>query len=106
MAADFFTIEAWTRVGLQRFVILFFIELCTRKVEIAGIASNVRHKCGTGELVPKISNNLQLSANRPLGSGQLVLNSAKPFTHTAEPLWDLRAWRGEPECSWPVVRRR
>ena len=41
VAADFFTIEAWTRVGLERFVILFFIELSTRKVEIAGIASNV-----------------------------------------------------------------
>ena len=26
MAADFFTIEAWTRRGLQRFVILFFVE--------------------------------------------------------------------------------
>src|SRR5215472_9271759 len=38
VAADFFTIEAWTRRGLQRFVILFFIELSTRKVEIAGIA--------------------------------------------------------------------
>ena len=40
MAADFFTIEAWTRRGLQRFVVLFFMELSTRKVEIAGIASN------------------------------------------------------------------
>ena len=39
VAADFFTIEAWTRRGLQRFVILFFLELSTRKVEIAGIAS-------------------------------------------------------------------
>ena len=38
VAADFFTIEAWTRRGLQRFVILFFMELSTRKVEIAGIA--------------------------------------------------------------------
>ena len=36
VAADFFTIEAWTRRGLQRFVILFFLELSTRKVEIAG----------------------------------------------------------------------
>jgi putative transposase len=40
VAADFFTIEAWTRRGLQRFVILFFLELSTRKVEIAGIASS------------------------------------------------------------------
>lgn len=38
VAADFFTIEAWTRRGLQRFMVLFFIELSTRKVEIAGIA--------------------------------------------------------------------
>jgi transposase InsO family protein len=39
VAADFFTIEAWTRRGLQQFVVLFFIELSTRKVEIGGIAS-------------------------------------------------------------------
>ena len=39
VAADFFTIEAWTRRGLQRFMVLFFIELSTRKVEIAGITS-------------------------------------------------------------------
>jgi transposase InsO family protein len=39
VAADFFTVEAWTRRGLQRFMVLFFIELSTRKVEIAGIAS-------------------------------------------------------------------
>ena len=38
MAADFFTVEVWTRRGLQRFVVLFFMELSTRKVEIAGIA--------------------------------------------------------------------
>src|SRR5262249_34194899 len=40
VAADFFTIEAWTRSGLQRLVVLFFIELSTRKVEIGGIASS------------------------------------------------------------------
>ncbi len=40
VAADFFTIEAWTRRGLQRFIVLFLIELSTRKVEIAGIASS------------------------------------------------------------------
>ena len=37
-AADFFAVEVWTRRGLQRFIILFFIDLSTRKVEIAGIA--------------------------------------------------------------------
>jgi putative transposase len=39
-AADFFTVEVWTAKGLKRFLILFFIDLSTRKVEIAGIASN------------------------------------------------------------------
>ena len=38
IAADFFTVEVWTRRGLQRFLILFFIELSMGKVEIAGIA--------------------------------------------------------------------
>ena len=38
VAADFFTIEAWTRRGLQRFIVLFLIEVSTRKVQIAGIA--------------------------------------------------------------------
>jgi len=40
VAADFLTIEALTRRGLQRFVILFFMDLSTRKVEIVGIASS------------------------------------------------------------------
>jgi transposase InsO family protein len=39
VAADFFTVEVWTHRGLQRFVVLFFIELSKRRVEIAGIAS-------------------------------------------------------------------
>jgi putative transposase len=39
VASDFFTVEVWTPSGLQPFVILFFIELSTRRVEIGGIAS-------------------------------------------------------------------
>src|SRR3954470_19034901 len=41
VAADFFTVEVWTRRGLQRFLVLFFIDLSTRKVELGGIASTV-----------------------------------------------------------------
>src|SRR5206468_7312042 len=40
VASDFFTIEVWTPTGLKRFVVLFFMELSTRRVEIAGIARN------------------------------------------------------------------
>ena len=39
MATDFFTIEVWTSKGLQRFAVLFFLELSTRRVEVAGIAA-------------------------------------------------------------------
>ena len=40
VAADFFTVEVWTARGLKRFLVLFFIDLSTRRVEIVGIASN------------------------------------------------------------------
>jgi putative transposase len=39
VAADFFTVEVWTARGLKRFLVLFFIDLSTRKVEIGGIVS-------------------------------------------------------------------
>jgi transposase len=39
VAADFFPVEVWTAKGLQRFIVLFFIELSTRRVEIAGISA-------------------------------------------------------------------
>src|SRR5262249_19075064 len=39
VASDFFTIEVWTPKGLQRYIVLFFIELSTRRVEVGGIAS-------------------------------------------------------------------
>jgi len=38
VAADFFNIEAWTRKGLTRFLVLFFIDLSSRPVEIGGLA--------------------------------------------------------------------
>jgi putative transposase len=37
-AADFFTIEIWTRVGLTRYLVFFVIDLSTRQVEIVDIA--------------------------------------------------------------------
>jgi putative transposase len=38
VAFDFFTVEVWTPKGLQRYIVLFFIELSTRRVGIGGIA--------------------------------------------------------------------
>ena len=39
MVSNFFTVEVWTPKGLTRCIILFFMELSTRRVEIGGIAS-------------------------------------------------------------------
>ncbi len=39
VASDFFTWGFWLPGGFKRFVILFFMELSTRRVEIGGIAS-------------------------------------------------------------------
>lgn len=36
-AADFFTVEVWSPVGLTRCYVLFFIKLSSRRVHIAGI---------------------------------------------------------------------
>src|SRR5450759_2012317 len=38
VAADFFTVEVWTQSGRTRFLVLFLIDISTRRVEIAGIA--------------------------------------------------------------------
>jgi len=75
VAADFFTIEAWTRRGLQRFVILFFIKLSTRKVEIAGIASNP-----SGLWMDQIGRNLTDGVDG-------LLNGKRYLIHDRDPLF-------------------
>jgi putative transposase len=37
IAADFFTVEVRTCTGLKRFIVLFFIDLSSRRVEIGGL---------------------------------------------------------------------
>ena len=39
-ATDFFTVEVWTLQGLVTHYVLFFIELGTRSVHVAGITIN------------------------------------------------------------------
>jgi hypothetical protein len=53
LASDFFTIEVWTPTGLKRFIVLFFMELSTRRVEISGIARNA-----TGLWMAQIARNI------------------------------------------------
>ena len=39
-AADFFTVEVWTAMGLTRFAVFFVMHLATRRVEIAGLVAD------------------------------------------------------------------
>jgi hypothetical protein len=75
VAAGFFTIEAWTRRGLQRFVILFFMELSTRKVEIAGIASSP-----SGLWMNRVGRNLTDAVDG-------LLNGKRYLIHDRDPLF-------------------
>jgi hypothetical protein len=36
-AADFFTVEVWTRFGLLRYLVFFVMERSTRRVQVAGV---------------------------------------------------------------------
>lgn len=40
VATDFFTVEAWTGRGLSTLYVLFFIDLKTRQISIAGMTRN------------------------------------------------------------------
>jgi putative transposase len=75
VAADFFTVEVWTRRGLQRFMVLFFIELSTRKVEIAGIAA-----AANGLWMRQIGRNLTDAVDG-------ILNGKRYLIHDRDPLF-------------------
>jgi putative transposase len=78
VAADFFTVEVWTRKGLQRFVVLFFIELSTRKVEIAGIAA-----VANGLWMSQIGRNLTDVVDGILNGKRYLIHDRDPLFTTA-----------------------
>ncbi|MEX0664496.1 MAG: integrase core domain-containing protein [Acidimicrobiia bacterium] len=70
VACDFFTVDT---VVLRRYYVLFFIELCTRRVQLAGITTNP-----TGAWTTQAARNLMLRHHRTIrflirdGAGQFV----------------------------------
>ena len=74
VATDFFTVEVWTRRGLQRFIILFFIDLSTRKVEIAGIA-----QVANGLWMSQIARNLTDSEDGILRGKRYLIHDRDPL---------------------------
>jgi putative transposase len=75
VASDFFTIEVWTATGLKRFVVLFFMELSTRRVEIAGIASRAN-----GLWMTQIARNVS-------DDGDGFLKGKRYLIHDRDPLY-------------------
>jgi putative transposase len=74
VAADFFTIEVWTAKGLQRFIVLFFIELSTRRVEIAGISATAN-----GLWMSQIARNLTDSVDGLLAGKRYLIHDRDPL---------------------------
>jgi len=85
VAADFFTIEVWTRKGLTRFVVLFVIELSTRRVEICGMASQVN-----GLWMAQVARNLSDDTDGFLKGKRYLIHDRDPL-YTAEFLGALGA---------------
>ena len=74
VAADFFTIEVWTAKGLQRFMVLFFIELSTRRVEIGGISASAN-----GLWMGQIARNLTDSIDGLLAGKRYLIHDRDPL---------------------------
>ena len=74
VAADFFTIEVWTAKGLQRFIVLFFIDLSTRRVEVAGISA-----VANGLWMNQIARNLTDSVDGLLTGKRYLIHDRDPL---------------------------
>jgi putative transposase len=85
VAADFFTIEAWTRTGLTRFVVLFLIDLSSRRVQIAGVASPAN-----GLWMSQVARNVTDAAEGFLTGKRYLIHDRDPL-FTAEFLQTLEA---------------
>jgi len=77
-AADFFTVEVWTFSGLVTFYILFFMELSTRKVYLAGITHSP-----DGSFMKQVARNLtDCYDGFLLGKRFLIIDRDKKYCKT------------------------
>jgi transposase InsO family protein len=85
VAADFFTIEAWTRQGLTRLLVLFLIDLSSRRVEIGGLARQAN-----GLWMSQVPRNLSDAAEGFLVGKRYLIHDRDPL-FTEEFLETLQA---------------
>jgi len=94
VAADFFTIEVWTRRRLQRFIVLFFIELSTREVETVGIAA-----VANGLWMCQIGRNLTDTVDG-------ILNGKRYLIHDRDPMFTAEFLRIMADFGVKSVKRK
>ena len=91
-AADFFTVEVWTRKGLQRYIIFFILELSRRRVQIAGIARQP-----DGLWMSQIARNLADGTDGFLRHTRFLLHDRDPlFTTEFEAILAASGVKGVP----------
>ena len=73
-ACDFFTVEAWTGTGLMRFLVLFVMDLATRRVNIAGI-----HHDPTEAQMLQWARNLTDAEDGPLKGRRILIHDRDPL---------------------------
>ena len=98
VAADFFTVEVWTRKGLTRYVVLFLIDLSTRRVEIAGIAAQAN-----GLWMAQVARNLSDDVDGFLMGKRYLIHDHDPL-YTDEFLGTLGAAGVKSVCSASRLR--
>jgi transposase InsO family protein len=74
VAADFFTVEVWTRSGLTRFMVLFLMDLSTRRIEVAGIAAEA-----DGIWMDQVARNLTDAGDGFLTGKQYLIHDRDPL---------------------------
>ncbi|MGK0170513.1 MAG: putative transposase [Gammaproteobacteria bacterium] len=77
-ATDFFSVEVLTRSGLVRYLVLFIIDLDSRRIEIAGIAPDP-----DGQWMKQISRNLVDVEDGALTSTQHLIHDRDPLFTSA-----------------------
>jgi len=76
VAADFFTVEAWTRWRLTRFLVLFFIDLTSRRVEIGGVARQAN-----GLWMSQVARNLSDAEGGFLNEKRYLIHDSRSVVH-------------------------
>jgi transposase InsO family protein len=84
-AMDFFAVEVVTMAGLVRYLVLFTIDLASRRVQVAGITHDP-----WGAWMAQIARNLTDAAGRPLRNAHYLIHDRDPL-FTAQFLGILKA---------------